>query len=152
MTDRTSYLVDGRSKIRRPVHATRLNSLILLVGDAAVLILFAALGRGQHHETSGLGEILYTASPFIVGWLVAGIARGAFQFRPAATPRQVVTSTSLTWLWALPLGLALRAVVQHRAIPISFDLVALLVNTCFLVAWRSAAQALLRTLSSSKPS
>jgi hypothetical protein len=41
--------------------------------------------------------------------------------------------------------------VQHRGIPLSFDIVALAINACFLVGWRSALQAVLRGVRISSP-
>jgi hypothetical protein len=129
---------------RTPERTRRLFTLVALLGDAALFVVFSALGRSEHSETRGFSEILYTASPFIAGWLLVAIARGAFRLDVSGKPARVARSTALTWLYAWPVGLALRALVQHRGIPVSFDLVALVVNACFLIGWRSAFQAVLR--------
>lgn len=47
------------------------------------------------------------------------------------------------WPFAWPVALALRAGLQHRDIPPSFDVVALLANMVLLTGWRSAFAATL---------
>ena len=49
-------------------HGTLHRRVALLAGgDAAALLLFAAVGRGSHAELDGLAGVLDTAWPFIVG-------------------------------------------------------------------------------------
>lgn len=36
-------------------------------GDAAAVLLFAAIGRGSHAELDGLAGVLNTAWPFLAG-------------------------------------------------------------------------------------
>jgi hypothetical protein len=42
------------------------------------LLLFAAIGRGNHGEAVASLELLKTAGPFIAGWLLAAPLTGAF--------------------------------------------------------------------------
>jgi hypothetical protein len=105
----------------------------LAVGDILAFVLFAALGRHQHQESNGPVEALIIAAPFIVGWFAVAPWFGAFRPGP---PREMLQRTALAWLCAWPVCLLLRALVQRRAVPIRFDLVALLVNALFLLAWR----------------
>ncbi|HEX8918367.1 MAG TPA: DUF3054 domain-containing protein [Chloroflexota bacterium] len=44
--------------------------IVTAVGDAASILLFAALGRNSHHETGGgaVAGALGVAAPFLVGW------------------------------------------------------------------------------------
>ena len=47
--------------------ANRVRTTILIVGDACVFVIFAAVGRASHHEASGLNallQIVLTAAPF----------------------------------------------------------------------------------------
>lgn len=112
----------------------------LLAGDALTFLLFSALGRHQHQETNGPAEALIIAAPFIVGWLAVAPWLGAFR---SAVPRVFLQRTGLAWLCAWPVCLLLRALVQRRAIPIGFDIVALIVNALFLLIWRGALAAVL---------
>ena len=41
----------------------------LVGGDAAALLLFAAIGRGSHSELNGMAGIFTTAWPFLAGTL-----------------------------------------------------------------------------------
>lgn len=45
----------------------RRRTALLVGGDVAALLLFAAIGRGSHAETNGLAGILDTAWPFLLG-------------------------------------------------------------------------------------
>ena len=45
----------------------------LVVGDAIVFLIFAAIGRNNHGEASGFAaipQIVLTALPFAVGWFI----------------------------------------------------------------------------------
>ncbi len=111
-------------------------SLLLGAGDTLCFLLFAALGHNQHGETGGIGSIAAIALPFLAAWFAVAPWAGAFYFSPSVAPRDFLRHTALAWLCAWPLALLLRAVVQHRGIAVSFDLIALLANSIFLLAWR----------------
>ena len=62
--------------------ATRRRTVILIVGDACMFVIFAAVGRASHHEASGLGaflSVLQTAAPFAIGWFVVAPFLGAYR-------------------------------------------------------------------------
>lgn len=114
---------------------------LLLLGDVVVLVLFAITGRRTHEEAAGLaaaGAVLTTAAPFIVGWLVAALALGAWRFERTATLASAVRWTLLVWVIAAPLALVLRAVVIGRVSPLSFYVVASTVPLVMLLGWRVA--------------
>ena len=55
--------------------------ILLVTGDLIAFIVFAALGRETHNEATGLGAIgqtLWTALPFILGWFLVAPWLGAF--------------------------------------------------------------------------
>jgi hypothetical protein len=110
-------------------------SWLLPAGDLAAFLLFSALGRHQHHEANRPLEALIIALPFMAGWLAVAPWFGAFRL---TAPPALLRRTAAAWLCAWPVCLLLRAVVQRRAIPPGFDLVALLANALFLLAWRGA--------------
>jgi Protein of unknown function (DUF3054) len=119
-------------------------SHLAVIGDFAAFMLFAALGRGQHGESQGAGEILVTGLPFFAAWLVFAAATGKYRIDRGLSMPRVAKSVALTWLMAWPLALALRATIQHRGIPPSFDIVALLANGVLLSTWRLLLQAVVR--------
>jgi hypothetical protein len=112
--------------------------LLLAGGDILSFLAFAAIGRSTHGEAAltALLAVVATAAPFILGWFVVALPGGAFK-NPRAGVRQVVQRTALCWLGAWPLGLALRALILWRGVPISFAIVVLVTNLVFLCGWRA---------------
>lgn len=112
----------------------------LAVGDALVFLIFAAIGRGNHGETTGLAalpEIVLTALPFAVGWFVVAPLLGAYRRELMAQPRKMALRTLLAWIPAWLVGMALRGIfVDHKVPPVSFAVVVLVVNAVLLLVWR----------------
>lgn len=98
--------------------------------DAALVLLFALLGRASHAEGLTWPGVLEVAWPFLVAlaasWAVAR-RRGAWPTGVAGSP----------WVWVVTvvLGLALR-VATGGGFAWSFGLVTLVVLGVFLVGWR----------------
>lgn len=114
-------------------------TLALLGGDVISFLVFAAIGRNNHGETSGLGAlgaVAGTAAPFMLGWLVVATLSGALRGGLVSQPRRLLGRTALAWLIAWPLGLGLRALFLQRAIPLSFAIVVGITNTVLLLGWR----------------
>ena len=106
--------------------------------DAALVLLFAAIGRLSHGETlAGLGM---TAWPFlgglIIGWLV---------LRAWRHPLNVVWTGLGLWIATVAGGLLLR-VVSGQGVQLSFAIVTTIVLGIFLLGWRAIA-ALVRRFS-----
>lgn len=120
----------------------RLNrSALLLLGDAAVLVLFAITGRRTHEEAVGLaaaGEVLMTAAPFVLAWVVATLALGAVSHERTASMGSMVRWTLVAWVLAAPLAMLFRALLLGRPSPLSFYLVAGAVPLALLLGWRLA--------------
>jgi hypothetical protein len=117
---------------------------LAVLGDFAVFMVFAGLGRGQHGESRGPGEIVVTGLPFFAAWIVVAALAGKYRANRRDTPADTARRTALTWLMAWPIALAIRAAVQHRGIPPSFDIVALIANGVLLCGWRVSLQAVTR--------
>ena len=55
---------------------TRLAQLV--AGDGLAILLFAAIGRGNHGEGLELGEVFATAMPFLIGWFATSGLTGTY--------------------------------------------------------------------------
>jgi DUF3054 family protein len=114
--------------------------IILVIGDILCFLIFAALGRNTHGETSGFAaipQIIVTALPFAAGWFLVSPFVGAFRRKVMAQPRAMAIRTALAWLLAWPVAMLLRGFfVDHSIPPLSFALVVLLFNMLLLLVWR----------------
>jgi len=72
---------------------------LAFVLDAALIVLFAALGRRTHDEGSAVGGTLHVAAPFLLGWAV-GAAVARLDHDPLSARRAVLA-------WAIGLGVFL---------------------------------------------
>lgn len=98
--------------------------------DAALVVLFAALGRRSHERADTLVGLFETAWPFLAGLAIAWIVSLAWR-RPAAPLRTGVP----VWIGSVALGMLFRALVgQGTALP--FVIVATLTLLLMLVGWR----------------
>ena len=50
----------------------------LVAGDVAAILVFAAIGRGNHGEGVFVGDVFATALPFLVGWFAVSPVAGTF--------------------------------------------------------------------------
>jgi len=82
LTRRTNA-VDGKSMAADSY--TRLLS-VLAAGDAAVFVLFAAIGRGSHDTDTG--NALTTAAPFLAAWAALAPPLGAYPARASRSNEQ----------------------------------------------------------------
>lgn len=113
----------------------------LVVGDVVSFLVFAVAGRDSHGEATGLNaisEILFTALPFALGWLLIAPWLGAFRREKTSAPIDMLKRTELAWLCSLPLVLALRWIFAGHIPPLPFVIVLTLFNALFLGGWRTA--------------
>lgn len=101
-----------------------------LAGDAALVLLFAGLGRSSHaREASALG-LLETAWPFLLGLAVTWVA-----VRVAQHPLAPVRAGVPVWLGTVAIGLLLRA-ITGAGVALPFVLVATGTLAVLLIGWR----------------
>lgn len=50
----------------------------LVAGDVAAILVFAAIGRGNHGEGMFVGDVFATALPFLIGWFAVSPVAGTF--------------------------------------------------------------------------
>ncbi len=114
--------------------------ILLVIGDALVFLIFAAIGRRSHNEAVGLSAFLettLTAIPFAAGWFIVSPFIGAFRRGLEMHPRAMVQRTLLAWLAAWPVCMVLRGIfVDHGIPPLTFAIITLIANTVLLLVWR----------------
>ncbi|MGO4598390.1 DUF3054 domain-containing protein [Terrabacter sp. 2RAF25] len=103
-----------------------------LLVDAALVVVFAAVGRASHDETNPVVGALSTAWPFLVGtalgWLVVRAMRRTW-------PVDVAPGVTV-WFATVLVGMVLRRAVGSGT-AVSFVVVASVVLAVFLLGWRA---------------
>lgn len=125
----------GAEQQRPRSHTARLLSLI--VGDALVFLIFAALGRRSHGEENTIVQTVLTALPFAAGWFLVSPFVGAYRRGLEERMGKMATRTLLAWVASWPVGLLFRGIFVDQGVPpLSFALVTLVVNAALLLLWR----------------
>jgi peptidoglycan/LPS O-acetylase OafA/YrhL len=100
------------------------------LADAALILVFAAIGRDAHQRGDVFTGVLLTAWPFLAGaalaWLSARVRR-----RPLSIPAGLVV-----WLVAVAGGMILRA-ITGQSVVFAFVIVALVSLGVLLVGYRA---------------
>jgi len=114
----------------RPVWWRRPAVALLL--DVALVLVFAAVGRASHDESSPVLGVLSTAWPFLVGtglgWLVVRVVRRSW-------PLDVAPGVTV-WFATVLVGMLLRHAFGSGT-ALSFVVVASVVLALFLLGWRA---------------
>jgi hypothetical protein len=114
---------------------------LLAAGDLVAFLVFAGIGRASHGEATGLDAILQvveTAAPFAVGWLLVAPFAGAFRAEVIRRPQSMLARTALAWLVAEPIGVVLWSLLRERPIQATFVIITFLTNLVILLGWRGA--------------
>lgn len=105
----------------------------MVVVDAVLVVVFAALGRSSHAEMLDAAGLLRTAGPFLVGlgvgWLALALTR-----RPGGS----VVDGAVLWLATLAGGMLVRRLLGDGT-AVAFVVVAASVLGLFLIGWRGGA-------------
>ncbi|WP_256795529.1 DUF3054 domain-containing protein [Terrabacter sp. Ter38] len=105
---------------------------VALLLDVALVLVFAAVGRASHDESSPVLGVLSTAWPFLVGtgigWLVVRVVRRSW-------PLDVAPGVTV-WFATVLVGMLLRHAVGSGT-ALSFVVVASVVLALFLLGWRA---------------
>ena len=107
----------------------------LLIGDAIALALFAVIGLATHDEGVTAGGVARNALPILAAWFVVAAFAGTYA-RPG------LRTMLVTWVIAVPVGVAIRAIVLNRPADgsqIVFGVVTMTVTLVLLLAWRALA-------------
>jgi hypothetical protein len=109
--------------------------ILLALGDAAALTLFALIGVLSHDEgLSGRG-LARTALPILAGWFAAAAALRLYS-------RGGVGRLALTWALGVTAGVVLRGLILGRSLDgaeLAFWAVSLAVTAVLVAAWRVIA-------------
>lgn len=120
-----------------PQPSSRTIGLALLC-DAALIVLFAGLGRSEHSRDATLLGLFETAWPFLAGlaamWLIV---------RAAKRPLAIVRTGIPLWLGTVAIGMGLRLLTGSGA-ALAFVAVATVTLAVFLLGWRGIAALTLR--------
>ncbi len=120
--------------------STTRHIIVLALGDALAFLAFAAIGRGSHGEATGLAaipQVIATAAPFAIAWFIVAPFLGVYRRELVANPRKMAMRTLLGWVLSWPVAMALRGIFVDHAVPHwTFAVIALVVNTAFLLIWR----------------
>ncbi len=100
--------------------------------DTAVVVAFVAIGRRNHDQDPGIGELVETAAPFLIALAVSWIALRAWN-----RPTEVTTGVRL-WIGTIAVGMVLRRAVFDDGTAVAFVLVATAFVGALLVGWRGA--------------
>ncbi|HEU5222489.1 MAG TPA: DUF3054 domain-containing protein [Candidatus Lumbricidophila sp.] len=102
--------------------------------DAALLTLFAVIGRASHHESLDLAGVATTAWPFLVGTLTGWLVLRAWR-----TPLAIWPAGVGIWAATLVIGMLLRA-ASGQGVQVAFIIVAAVTLALFLIGWRVASR------------
>lgn len=98
--------------------------------DAAVVVVFVAIGRSSHDEAASVIGFLGTLWPFAVGLLVGILL--------SRRDRARLPAGAVSWFCTLLIGMLLR-VASGQGIATSFVLVAAIFLGLTLLGWRGLA-------------
>ena len=109
-----------------------------LVVDAAIIVLFAVIGRDSHGFGSDTSETIRIATPFLIAYAVAVPATKAWR-----APLRLSTGFFLAIL-TLTIGMLLRRIVYDDGTALAFVLVTAIWIIGLMLVWRVAAHGVLR--------
>jgi hypothetical protein len=95
------------------------------------IVVFAAIGRANHDESTAAHGIWHTAWPFLLG-AALGLAATAY----ARTSPTSVRAGVRVWVWTLVIGMVVRA-ATGAGTAVAFVIVAAIVLAAFLIGWRA---------------
>lgn len=120
---------------------TRPFTVLVAAGDVAVIVLLLAAGLFAHgtDPLAAPGYTLRTASPFVLGWVIAAPLFGAYGRHLRSRPTVVAGAVVGAWIGAVLLGAAIRStgLVPGTAPPV-FVAVTVAVGLPVLLPWRVA--------------
>ena len=112
--------------------------LKLAAGDAVALLVFATIGRFNHHEGLVLAGIVDTALPFLVGWFVTAPFLGGYgKDAQSGNVGKAVGAAAKSWVAAIPVALVVRSVLRGYVPDKSFIIVSFVATAVLLLGARA---------------
>lgn len=109
--------------------------------DAIVIVLFAAIGRRNHDESTGLVGVVSTAAPFMLAavgaWLVL-TGWSVRRSRPVDGRR--LGAGAVVWAVTVVAGMTVRRLIFDRGTATSFVVAATVFLGVALLGWRVVAR------------
>lgn len=105
-----------------------------LVTDVVSVIVFVAIGRRNHDESTGLDGIFSTAAPFLIALVVTWLL--TLVWRDPLSNRSGVT----VWIGTVSLGMVLRNLVFDDGTATAFVIVATVFLGLTVNSWRALAR------------
>lgn len=119
---------------RAEVNRALIGPIVAVDLDLLTVFAFVVIGRNNHDESPGLGGVIETAAPFLIGLAVSWLAARAWK-RPFAVPTGLIV-----WVGTVALGMACRRVFFDEGTAFSFVIVASVFLGVFLNGWRAVAR------------
>lgn len=123
----------AKSSTKTEQHA--LPAWALAAGDAAAIALFAVIGLANHKEGITASGLARNVLPILGAWVVVAPIMGTYR---NPSPRSML----MTWIIAVPVGVAIRAIVLHREADgsqVVFGIITLITTGLLLLGWRGVA-------------
>lgn len=105
-----------------------------VAADAVAVLVFATIGRANHHESVSVAGVWHTAWPFLLGAALGLLVTAYSRISPAS-----ISAGVRVWVWTVVIGLVVRAATGGGTPP-AFVVVAAVVLGAFLVGWRAVAR------------
>ena len=109
-------------------------ALWALVADVVTVVVFVAIGRRNHDETTGASGVFGTAAPFLIALIVTW-ALGRVSRQPIGSGAGVSV-----WLGTVTIGMVLRNLLFDDGTATAFIIVATIFLGAVLNGWRSIAR------------
>ncbi|ADX73089.1 DUF3054 domain-containing protein [Pseudarthrobacter phenanthrenivorans] len=126
------------STVKSPKRASLPRVLAAVAADAALILVFAGIGRDAHQRGDVVAGVLLTAWPFLAGAAVGWLGARAWR-DPLSVPRSGLP----IWTGSVAGGMALRALTGQTVV-LPFVIVATLALGLFLLGYRLVAAGLRR--------
>lgn len=133
--------MSNAERLLRSRFAPSSGTVRLAVGDVLVLVGFLVIGELRHGVNPVESPLVVadTIAPFLVGWVVASLALGAYAPGATRTVQRAAVRAAGAWVVAAAIGLALRSTAYfHGNAPLSFAMVVTGFGVVFFAAWRGA--------------
>lgn len=128
----------GRTELGTPARTTSSRRFLpwpaAAAADLVAVVVFVAIGRRSHAESSALAGLAHTAWPFLSGALIGWLLSRGWR-----TPTELRPTGLAVWFACVAGGMVLRA-VSGQGVAASFVAVATIVLGVFVLGWRLVLQ------------